>query len=151
MQKILVSACLLGEKVRYDGEAQQQNHLVLKHWQQQGRIISTCPAVTGGLSIPRPPAEIQQDSRIITQQGVDVSQQFLQGANLALTLCKKYQIYYALLKESSPSCGSRTIYDGSFSNKKIGGMGVTAQLLRKNHIQVFSEHQIDELNDQLNS
>lgn len=146
MKKILVSACLMGEKVRYDGNSQQQHHLTLKKWQQQGRIISVCPEVSGGLTIPREPAEIQRDSRIITQQGIDVSHQFLIGAEKALSLCKKYHICYALLKESSPSCGSHSIYDGTFSSTKITGMGLTAKLLTENGVQVFSEHQIDELN-----
>ncbi|GHE88671.1 DUF523 domain-containing protein [Thalassotalea profundi] len=150
MKKILVSACLLGEKVRYDGNSQQQHHVMLNKWQQQGRIISICPEVAGGLTIPREPAEIQPDSRVITQKGINVGHQFLLGAEKALFLCQKYEIRYALLKESSPSCGSHTIYDGTFSNSKISGMGVTAALLEENGIQVFSEHQIDELNHLLN-
>mgnify|MGYP000058890973 FL=1 len=149
MKKLLVSACLLGEKVRYDGKGQLQQHKQLKHWQRQGIIVSFCPEVSGGLPIPRPPAEIQKDSRIITQQGLDVSAQFIIGAKQALLLCQKYQIKYALLKESSPSCGSHSIYDGSFTNRKIKGMGLTAKLLHENGIQIFSEEQIDQLNNLL--
>lgn len=145
MNKILVSACLLGEKVRYDGGSQQQKHSTLNIWRQQERIISICPEVSGGLPVPRAPAEIQLDSRIITQQGINVTSEFLTGAENALFLCQKHQIRYALLKESSPSCGSNFIYDGTFSNTKIMGMGLTAKLLQENDIQVFSEHQIDEL------
>lgn len=149
MKKILVSACLLGEKVRYDGGSQLQNNSKLSLWQHQGRIISLCPEVAGGLPIPRAPAEIQLDSRIITQQGVDVSAEFLTGAEKALFICKKHQIHFALLKESSPSCGSHLIYDGSFSNTKVKGMGLTAKLLHDNGIKVFSEQQIEELNNYL--
>lgn len=145
MDKILVSACLLGEKVRYDGGSQRQKNVKLSLWQQQGRIISLCPEVAGGLPIPRAPAEMQIDSRIITQQGIDVSIEFSAGAEKALYLCKKHQIHYALLKESSPSCGSHSIYDGTFSNTKIAGMGLTAKLLHQNGIRVFSEQQIEEL------
>ncbi|GAA5135951.1 DUF523 domain-containing protein [Thalassotalea piscium] len=145
MNKILVSACLLGEKVRYDGNCQRQHHIKLAVWQQQGRIISICPEVSGGLSIPREPAEMQTDGRIITQQRIDVTNEFISGANKALLLCKKYQIRYALLKESSPSCGSNSVYDGTFSGQKIEGMGVTAKLLQAHGIKVFSEQQINEL------
>ncbi|XQW85042.1 DUF523 domain-containing protein [Thalassotalea piscium] len=145
MKKLLVSACLLGEKVRYDGNCQRQQDARLSAWCVQGLVLSMCPEVAGGLPVPRAPAEIQSDERIITKQGLDVTGEFLQGAEKALFLCKKYKIKYALLKESSPSCGSHTIYDGSFSNTKKRGMGLTAKLLTVNNIQVFSENQLDEL------
>lgn len=146
MEKILVSACLMGEKVRYDGKSQQLLNDSLSLWEQQQRIVSLCPEVSGGLSIPRHPAEIQKiDKRILTCNDVDVSQQFIKGAQHALLICQKQNIRFALMKESSPSCGSTTIYDGSFSQTKINGEGVTVALLRKNGIRVFSEKNIQDL------
>ncbi len=146
MDKILVSACLLGEKVRYDGKSQQVLHLVLKQWQAQQRLIAICPEVAGGLSVPRAPAEINSHTgSIITQQGVDVTTEFSRGAQLALDLCQRHHIRFALLKESSPSCGSSQVYDGSFQGNKIPGQGVTAALLIKNDIEVYSEQNIEQL------
>lgn len=146
MTRILVSACFLGEKVRYDGKSKSLMNKTLLHWKQQKQLISFCPEVAGGLSVPRKPAEIQQDnSLIITSDGDDVTSQFIKGAQRALDICQQHNIRFALLKESSPSCGSTTIYDGDFRNQKIQGEGVTTALLRKNGIRVFSEKNIKEL------
>jgi len=145
-EKILVSGCFLGEKVRYDGKISPLVHDLLLLWQKQNRLISLCPEVFGGLSIPREPAEIQQKTgEVITISGINVSVQFNKGAQQALQLCNQYNIRYALLKESSPSCGSNNIHDGSFSNNKIKGQGKTTQLLQQNGIRVFSENTIDTL------
>jgi len=144
--KILISACFLGERVRYNGEVKTLVNEQINSWQQQGRLISVCPEVIAGLPVPRPPAEIDPASKqIITSEDQVVTTQFNQGAEQALFLCQKYNISFALLKESSPSCGSNTIYDGSFSQKKIAGEGVTTTLLRRHGIQVFCEDSIEEL------
>jgi len=165
MEKILISACFLGEKVRYDGKANTLTHNIIEQWRIEKRIISICPEVYGGLVTPRAAAEIQpvvinanasnstsilQDKypltkQIHTQQGKNVSEEFYRGANIALELCLENNIRFALLKESSPSCGSTYIYDGSFTKIKIKGEGVTAELLRKNDIEVYSECNIDKL------
>jgi len=144
MQKILVSACLLGEKVRYDGGDCAQNSNILARWQAEGRLVALCPEVAGGLPVPRPPAEIQADGRIINIENEDVTTAFEQGANRALELCRQHHIRIAILKEGSPSCGSSLINDGSFSHNKISGQGVTTRLLEANGIRVFSEHEVDQ-------
>ena len=150
MNKILVSACFLGQRVRYNGKAKALSHQLMSSWQQQGRFISICPEMAGGLSVPRSPAEIQLDnSLVINSQKTDVTAEFLLGAQKALALCKKHNIRFALLKESSPSCGSQMIYDGSFSNKKISGQGITSQLLTSNGIEVFSEFNITKLAERI--
>ncbi|WP_286234095.1 DUF523 domain-containing protein [Thalassotalea sediminis] len=138
MEKILVSACLMGELVRYDGGHQKLINEVIERWRHQGRIIQVCPEVAGGLSIPRLPAE-RVNGLIIDTSGKNVTDAFVKGANQTLDICKKHGIKYALLKESSPSCGSNTIYDGSFNGTKIPGQGVTAALLQQHGIEVFSE------------
>jgi uncharacterized protein YbbK (DUF523 family) len=144
MEKILVSACLLGDKVRYDGGSKLSNHNKLQQWLSQGRVVSICPEVAGGLSVPRPPAE-QQGSRVITQQGIDVTEAFQNGAVIARNLVEQHQIRYALLKANSPSCGNDNIYDGSFSGQLISGQGVTAKALTSCGVRVFNEHQIEQL------
>lgn len=146
MQKILVSACFLGENVRYNAIIKPFNHKVLKQWQQEKRLVMQCPEVSGGLSTPREPAEIHSRSgKVLTATNIDVTNAFTQGANNTLKLCKKHNIKFALLKESSPSCGSRFIYDGNFTNMKISGQGITTRLLEAHGIKVYSEQTIEML------
>lgn len=146
MEKILISSCFLGERVRYNAIIKPFIHPLIEQWQYQGRLMAICPEVSGGLSTPRPAAELDPKSqKVITMAGDDVTRYFHQGANNALVLCQKHNIRFAILKESSPSCGSAQIYDGSFTQKKIAGQGVTSALLTKHGIKVFSENNITEL------
>jgi uncharacterized protein YbbK (DUF523 family) len=146
IDKILISRCFLGDNVRYNSKPIQLQNPLLTLWQEQKRLIAICPEVSGGLSVPREPAEKQPNSnKVITISGLDVSAQFNLGATQALALSKQHHIRFAVLKESSPSCGSQFIYDGSFSNKKIVGQGVTAKLLTQAGIKVFSEDNLNEL------
>ena len=149
--KILVSACLLGQPVRYDGLSKESQNPMLNRWHEEGRLVPVCPEVSGGLPVPRPAAEIigRADEVLTgrdlvkTEDGEDVSRFFTCGAQNALILCRQQNIRIAILKENSPSCGSTRVYDGSFSAKLITGIGVTSAILRQNEITVFSEHEID--------
>jgi uncharacterized protein YbbK (DUF523 family) len=159
MPKILMSACLLGHKVRYDGGDCLQHHERLKVYFDQGSIITICPEVSGGLATPRLPAEIQgaktgldvlnQKAKVQANNGDDVTPAFLQGAQKALALVKKHNIRVAILKAKSPSCGSGFIYDGTFSKHLIPGSGVTSALLQEEGVLVFDENHIDEALDAL--
>jgi uncharacterized protein YbbK (DUF523 family) len=144
MHKILVSSCLLGQPVRYDGQSKGLTSNMLTQWLQEKRVVAFCPEVASGLPTPRPPAEINLE-KVIAVTGEDVTDEFQLGAEKALSLCKSQQIKFALLKESSPSCGRNTIYDGSHKGIKVAGMGLTAEKLVKAGIQVFSEEQLPEL------
>lgn len=111
-------------------------------------IYSFCPEVAGGLSIPRNPAEIVKSDKpfiVKTDNGTDVTINFLLGAKKALDICNDENIKVALLKSKSPSCGNNKIYDGTFSNNLIDGQGLTARLLEENGIKVFNETQLKEL------
>ncbi|MBS7662861.1 DUF523 domain-containing protein [Pseudomonas lalucatii] len=152
MQKILVSRCLLGHPVRYDGGAHGPFGL-LERWQAEGRVVALCPEVAGGLPTPRPPAEIPggQGAQVLdglrpvlSAEGEDFSAAFLAGARQALALVERQQIRLAVLKARSPSCGNRENYDGSFSGLKVAGEGVTAALLRRAGVQVFNEEELAE-------
>ncbi len=152
MQKILVSRCLLGHRVRYDGGASGPFDQ-LQQWVDEGRVVPLCPEVAGGLPTPRAAAEIPGgqggevlDGRaaVITTDGADVSAEFLSGAYQALELVQKHGIRVAVLKANSPSCGNLLTYDGTFSGVKVSGEGVTAALLRRYGVQVFSELQLPE-------
>ncbi len=144
--KILISACLLGEAVRYDGghclrHLSPEANAVIQQWQTQGMLLALCPEVAGGLPVPRPAAELV-GARVHTVAGDDVTDAFMAGAKQALALCQKHDIQYAVLKQGSPSCGSKVIRDGSFSGQKIAGQGFTAQMLTSAGIQVFDEHEV---------
>jgi len=157
MSKILISACLLGQKVRYDGKDNLQTHARLQACIKAGNVVSICPEMAGGLLTPRPPAEIQAgktaedvlngQAKIITVNGDDVTQEYIDGAQKALALAQVNNIYIAVLKARSPSCRSQQIDDGSFSRSLIDGMGVTAALLSQHGIQVFDETEIDQALD----
>lgn len=141
MEKLLISACLLGDNTKYNGK---NNKIDLSKILSCYELYKVCPEVDGGLSIPRDPSEIKDD-KVISNKGLDVTSNYFAGAKHALDICKKYNIKKALLKEKSPSCGKNYIYDGTFSSTLIKGMGVTAKLLTQNGISVFSEHEIDKL------
>ncbi|HBX57531.1 DUF523 domain-containing protein [Pseudomonas sp. UBA2684] len=150
MQKVLVSRCLLGHRVRYDGGAHGP-YTLLQRWQAEGRIVALCPEVAGGLSTPRPPAEIPggQGAQVLDgllpvlgSDGEDVTAAFVAGAEQALALVQRHGIRLALLKARSPSCGNRENYDGSFSGTKVAGEGVTAAALRRAGVQVFNEDEL---------
>jgi uncharacterized protein YbbK (DUF523 family) len=160
MNKILVSACLLGNPVRYDGQSKALNHSLLDKLVAEGRVISFCPEVAGGLPVPRAAAEIHAGdgdavinamAQVKTQAGIDVTEAFVDGAQQALALCRQHGITIAVLTETSPSCGSEQIYDGSFSRSKIAGSGVTTALLQNNGIKVFNQHQLARVFNHLDS
>ena len=152
MERILISSCLLGERVRYDGNHRFLDHPLIGRWLQEGRLVPICPEVAGGLPVPRPPAEIVGGSgegvwrgaaRVVNQHGEDVTPAYIQGARRALELARAHRIRIAILKENSPSCGVHRIYNGTFQGTTVAGEGVTAALLRQEGIFVFNEHQLD--------
>ena len=143
MMKILVSACLLGEPCRYDGKSKPSE--AIRALAEQHTLIPICPEVMGGLSTPRSPSEIQPDGRVVNREGADVSGNYLRGAELSLALAREHGCALAILKEKSPSCGNREVYDGSFSGKLIPGQGICARLLEANGIRVIGESEIGEL------
>ncbi|MDF2926741.1 MAG: hypothetical protein K0R57_5655 [Paenibacillaceae bacterium] len=144
MKKIIVSSCLLGHRVRYDNKVIPALDPHLLRWNEEGRLIHICPEVAGGLPTPRPPAQIRE-GRVVTEEQTDVTAAFELGAQAALALALEHGAELAILKQSSPSCGSLMIYDGTFTGRKIPGEGWTAALLRKHGIKVFGEDQLDEV------
>ncbi|MFL6965673.1 DUF523 domain-containing protein [Pseudomonas alvandae] len=152
MEKILVSRCLLGHRVRYDGGASGPFDQ-LRQWLDEGRVVPLCPEVAGGLPTPRAAAEIpggqgaqvlDGDAAVITTDGEDVTVQFLSGAHQALDLVREHGIRIAVLKANSPSCGNLLTYDGTFSGVKVSGEGVTAALLKRHGVRVFNELELAE-------
>ncbi len=139
MKKILVSACLYGYCTRYDGKSNLLRDKTFMEWKNRGLLVPVCPEELGGLSTPRKPSEIK-DGRVINSAGEDVTENFESGADKALKIAKENNVLFAILKDGSPSCGCKQIYDGSFTNTKISGSGVCAKHLLENGIVVLSEN-----------
>lgn len=142
-EKLLISSCLCGNQCKYNGD---HNQIVeLDKLKERYELICICPEVLGKLPIPRDPSEIQKDGRVVSNQGIDVTDAYNTGARLALSIAQKYGVTKALLKDGSPSCGVCFIYDGSFTGVKISGDGITTKLLKKHKIKVFSSNDITKL------
>ncbi|HBC46518.1 MAG TPA: DUF523 domain-containing protein [candidate division Zixibacteria bacterium] len=141
MEKVLVSRCLMGELCRWD--AKQVNSSALERL-TEFQIFSVCPEMDGGLPCPRPKAEIiggdgydvlDGSARVRDDMGNDVTDMFLKGAKNALNTAIEQNINKAFLKEKSPSCGVKFIYnEGHLSN----GVGVTTALLIRYGVEVVS-------------
>lgn len=144
MKMILVSACLIGLNTRYDGK--NNFHQVFCDMVKNKIAVPFCPEQAGGLATPRCPSEIlggdgtdvlDENAKVITREGLDVTENFLKGAFETLKLAEIIGAKEAILKSKSPSCGSKCIYDGTFSKKLINGMGVTAAYLYQHNISVI--------------
>jgi uncharacterized protein YbbK (DUF523 family) len=140
--KILVSACLLGLRCRYDGQS-KPNAAVLALGERH-QLIPCCPEQLGGLPTPRSPSEWRGD-RIVNREGRDVTEAYRRGGGEAVRLARTLGCELAILKERSPACGSREIYDGSFSGVLIPGQGSAAIALRAAGIPVIGESELDKL------
>jgi uncharacterized protein YbbK (DUF523 family) len=159
MESILISACLLGTPVRYNGGDKRCDHEILQRWFREGRLVPVCPEVDGGLPVPRLPAEIDQAAvgldvladaaKVIDSTGRDVSTYFVKGAEHVLACARSKNIRLAVLKEGSPSCGTGYTYDGTFTGRKVFRPGVTTALLQQSGIRVFSEAQLEEADNLL--
>ena len=142
MERILISACLVGDNVKYNG-GNNESPLIEKLLEKY-ELVPFCPEVEGGLSVPRHPCE-NKGENVINDIGEDVTDAFERGAELAYNICLFLKIKVAILKERSPSCGVHEIYDGSFSHKVIPGLGVTAAYLKRKGITVYNEDEIPKL------
>ena len=138
--KILVSACLLGVRCRYDGKSKP--HPAVERLMEQHTLIPVCGEIFGGLPTPRVSAE-RQGARVVTADGCDVTAAYRRGAEEVLRLAERYGCTAAILKERSPSCGSGRIYDGTFTGTLTDGWGVTAELLRDHGICVIGESEAE--------
>lgn len=136
--KIAVSACLLGDKVRYDGQSKlnkELSSLLSNH-----KVIKICPELMAGFEVPHEPLEILND-KVYTKSNIDVTDKLRYGAKLCLN--KVLDCDLVILKSKSPSCGHIKIYDGSFTGTLIEGEGVFTKLCLENNIPIYTEENID--------
>jgi len=159
MERILISACLLGRPVRYNGTDKAHTAMdVIQRWQEEGRLIPICPEVAVGFPTPRPPTEIVGDTdscdgdmvltggaRVLEDTGSDVSELYIQAARDTVDVARRLGCGHAVLTHGSPSCGSTFIYDGSFTGLRKAGFGTTTAALRKAGVRVWPETAIPDL------
>jgi uncharacterized protein YbbK (DUF523 family) len=147
---VLISACLAGRACRFDGSSNEDDRV--GRLVAEGRAVLICPEMDGGLGTPRAPAEIVGGDgsdvlagrgRVVTEQGKDVTNAYVEGARRALEASQSSGAKVAILKSRSPSCGNGAIYDGTFSRSLVAGDGVTAALLRGNGIEVLADEELE--------
>jgi uncharacterized protein YbbK (DUF523 family) len=144
MKKILVSACLYGgEIVRYDGGDTTCLDPIFLKWKEEGRLISVCPEVFGGLPTPRPDSQ-RIGEKVMTGAGVDVTAAYTKGALEAKRLAEEHAVAFAIMKAHSPSCGSKMIYDGTFTDNIVAGQGMATEMVRNAGFKVFNEDDLEE-------
>lgn len=137
---IMISACLVGVRCRYDGNEVPNPELVELF--KQGRAIPICPEVLGGLDIPRASCEkVCKDGEtlVLNKNGEDCTSQFLEGARISTEIAKAVGVEHAILKSKSPSCGCGKVYDGTFTRQLVDGNGLTAEAFLANGIKVWNE------------
>ena len=139
-EPLLVSACLMGMKCRYDGGDKLRPGVT--ELAERYDLVPVCPELLGGLPVPRRPSEIK-GGRVLSQDGTDLTAEFRLGAERALELALSRGARKALLKSNSPSCGSGRVYDGTFSGRLVPGDGMAAALLKSRGIEVFTEQRLD--------
>jgi uncharacterized protein YbbK (DUF523 family) len=149
-QPVVLSACVAGVACTHEAEAKTRDWAL--RLMAEGRAVTVCPEVAGGLPVPRPAAEIiggdghdvlDGRARVVDEHGVDVTEQYLRGAQAALAAARRAGATRAILKARSPSCGSGRIFDGTFTGGTAAGDGVTAALLTRSGIEVLTDEQVD--------
>lgn len=152
-KKIAVSACLVGINCKYSG-GNNRNEKVIKYLEGK-EFITICPECEGGLDTPRVPSEIaegmsgedfiknRKEFHVYSKEGKDVTEEFARGAEISMKKLERDSVKFAILKESSPSCGINTIYTGRFDGTKKNGMGVTAALFKSRGVKLVSEKEIE--------
>ena len=159
MERILISSCLVGRPVRYNGSDKTHGWAdIVARWQKEGRLLLLCPEVAVGFPTPRPPAEIVGEgevgdgnavlagtARVIEDTKTDVTHLYVRAAQVAVDFAARHGCRHAVLTDGSPSCGSTFIYDGSFTGVRTSGIGTTAAALRHAGVRVWPETAIPEL------
>ena len=141
MEKVLVSACLVGENCKYNGGNNKNDKII--EFLKDKEVILVCPEVMGGLSTPRFKSEIL-GGKVINEYGDDVSEYFANGAKIALSKAIENNVTLAILKEKSPSCGVKKVYNGQFNGTLVKGSGVFSSLIGQLGIKILTEEDFKE-------
>lgn len=133
-KKIGISACLLGDNVKYDGG---NNYTSIFAKVLNLKYLKICPETSSGLKAPRVPSEIKND-RVFSKDGEELTEFFLLGAKKTAKILLENRVDIAIMKSKSPSCGYGKIYDGSFSKILKEGNGITVDFLLQEGIKIIS-------------
>jgi len=144
METIIVSACLLGDKCRYDGKDNYNDKV--KFLKEHFNVVPICPEVFGGLKTPRTPSEIKNNA-VIDKNGRDVTRYFQKGADDVLNIVRYLHIKKAVLVDNSPSCGVYKIHNGKFNDALIDGEGFTTKILKENGVTCYTIDEVEQLID----
>lgn len=142
--KVAVSACLVGKNTKYNGK-NNYNEAVMKYLLDK-EYVTICPEVIGGLPTPRVPSE-RKDNKVINKIGEDVTINFFDGAQKEIEKLLKENINIIIVKEKSPSCGYKQIYDGTFTNTLTEGNGVFVDFALQNGFIIYTEKDIEKMVD----
>lgn len=144
--RILVSGCLGGAKIRHDASGVDMNHPIWQRWEREGRFFYFCPEIAAGFEAPRPAAEIvkgtaaeviDDNAEVREDTGANVTEMFIKGAQLAVEAATREGVVMAVLTDGSPSCGSTYVYGGKFDGEIRPGRGVVVELLIRAGLRVF--------------
>lgn len=141
-KKILVSSCLLGMKINYEGKAHPVDEL--RQLFLQAQAIPVCPEVLAGLPIPRDRAEIimvNGERKVYNDKEIDLTEAYTLGAQRTMDTARASGVKIAIVKSKSPSCGCGKVYDGTFTGNLVDGDGFTVALLKENGIRVITEEE----------
>lgn len=153
MRPVFASGCLGLARLRYDGRSVPVRSPRWDAWVAQGRLVQFCPEVAAGLPVPREPAEIvggtaadvlAGHARVLGITGTDLTDAFLRAADLAVRQIRAHRPALAVLVDKSPSCGSTTVYDGTHTGTRVPGRGLSAELLRREGVPVFTPDRLEE-------
>ncbi|MEV7972628.1 DUF523 domain-containing protein [Cellulomonas sp. NPDC089187] len=147
MLPVFASGCLGLARLRWDGRSVPIDDPIWSRWQAEGRLVQFCPEVAAGLPIPREPAEIvggtaadvlDGTARVLGRTGTDLTDAFLRAAELGVQQIRQHRPALAVLVDRSPSCGSTTVYDGTFTGTRVPGRGLSAELLVREGVPLFT-------------
>ena len=140
---IIVSACLLGERCRYNGE--DKAHPGVIRFLRGKKYLAVCPEKLAGWGVPRPAVEFhgggakrvaEGRARIKDSRCRDRTASLMKGVTKALRRALSLRVSRAILKEKSPSCGVGRVYrDGRLAR----GEGIFTYWLRQSGVEVRSE------------
>jgi uncharacterized protein YbbK (DUF523 family) len=154
---VVVSACLLGERVRWDGGDKLDARVVTETTEaaREGRLLPLCPEVLAGFGCPRPPIHFvtghggAEPFRAEDDRGADVTAALASGADRAVRLLERATrdpgrsasgsapvSVQAILKEGSPSCGCTEVHG---PGGRIEGRGCFAAALLARDATVENE------------